>query len=165
MGRLEGLDVVRSKIHGYGVVARRQFKKGDILCYGDGVLWCDADEFDDTYALLVPGYERAADGSEGPPLLWDLADQTRWINHSCEANSEVDLGVDEHGEPWAKVYAWRDIKAGEEITYDYEFPADVAEPCACGAKSCRGMIVREEEQHLVNKPLPAPAGRGRPQAG
>ena len=38
-----------------------------------------------------------------------------------------------------RVVAWwvaiRDIAAGEEITYDYGFVADVAEPCACGTKA------------------------------
>ncbi len=149
MGRLEGLDVVRSKIHGYGVVARRPFKKGDILCYGDGVLWRDADEFDDTYALLVPGYERAADGSEGPPLFWDLADQTRWINHSCEPNTEVDTRWDAaEGTVIAWWYALRDIAPGEELAYDYGFAAEVAEPCACGVPTCRGVIVDDDPEDL-----------------
>ena len=33
------------------------------------------------------------------------------------------------------------FSAGEEITYDYGFALDQAEPCSCGAPSCRGMIL------------------------
>jgi hypothetical protein len=45
--------------------------------------------------------------------------------------------------------AIRDIPAGEEITYDYAFVADVAEPCHCGASSCRGVIVDDDPSNLA----------------
>jgi hypothetical protein len=137
---IPGLRVVRSSTHGYGVIATRDFKEGELIADVEGVAWNAAEPFDDTYSLRITD-----------ELCFDMVDQTRWINHSCEANAEVDLGLDEAGQPWAKVYAWRDIAAGEEVTYDYEFPAELAEPCACGAKSCRGFIVREEEAHLVKR--------------
>lgn len=133
MPLIDGLKVVRSALHGYGVVATRDFAEGDLLADVEGVAWREGEWWDDTYTLRITD-----------SLSFDMVDQTRWINHSCEANAEVDLGVDERGEPWAKVYAWRDIKAGEEITYDYEFPPELAEPCRCGAPKCRGVIVREE---------------------
>lgn len=138
MPLIPGLRVFRSGTHGYGVMALRDFAEGDLLADVEGVTWRKGEWWDDRYTLTI-----------NDELWFDMVDQTRWINHSCEANAEVDLGVDEDGEPWAKVYAWRDIKAGEEITYDYEFCAEVAEPCHCGAKACRGFIVREEELHLV----------------
>jgi hypothetical protein len=138
MSLLPGLRVVRSSTHGYGVVATRDFEEGALLADVEGVAWREGEMWDDRYTLRITD-----------SLWFDMVDQTRWINHSCEANAEVDLGVDEHGEPWAKVYAWRAIKAGEEITFDYEFPPELAEPCACGASSCRGWIVRQDE--------PAPA--------
>ena len=37
--------------------------------------------------------------------------------------------------------AIREIKAGEELTVDYHFDADVEKvPCACGSLKCRGTI-------------------------
>ena len=39
MPLLEGLRVVFSKIHGYGGVTTRPFAKGEIICFGDGVLF------------------------------------------------------------------------------------------------------------------------------
>ena len=150
MPLMDGLRVVRSGIHGYGVVATRPFRAGELVMYGDGVLYREADDFDDTYALILPGYEPGPDGQEGPPMFWDLACQSRWINHSCDPNSVVDS----RWFPVEKtVLAWwsaiRDIAPGEEITYDYCFAAQVAEPCNCGSPRCRGLIVDEDEVERV----------------
>ncbi len=134
MPQISGLRVVRSSLHGYGLVALRDFKEGDMMAEIEGVAWRNDEDWDDRYTLRITD-----------AVSFDMVDQTRWINHSCAANAEIDLGVDERGEPWAKLYAWRDIAAGEEITYDYEFPAALAEPCSCGSPQCRGWIVREEE--------------------
>jgi hypothetical protein len=132
------------------VIATRSFRAGEILLYGDGFLYREEDDFDDQYALILPGYETGPDGEEGPPLFWDLACQSRWINHSCDPNSEVDSRwlADERS-----VLAWwvalRDISPGEELTYDYCFSAQVAEPCNCGAASCRGLIIDPDEIEQV----------------
>lgn len=143
---IPGLRVVRSSLHGYGVVATRNFAEGDLMADIEGVAWRAGESWDDRYTL------RINDG-----LYFDMADQTRWINHSCAANAEIDLGVDEHGQPWAKLYAWCDIPAGQEVTFDYEFPAELAEPCSCGVPTCRGWIVREEEVALVQPRASSPA--------
>lgn len=143
MPLVPGLRVIRSPLHGYGVVATQDFPEGALLAEVEGVAWRSHEQWDDTYSLRI-----------NDELCFDMVDQTRWINHSCEWNAEIDLGLDENGEPWAKVYAWRDIKAGEEITYDYEFPPELAEPCHCGAAKCRGMIVREDEP-VVAPPVQA----------
>ncbi len=140
----DGLKVVRSAIHGYGVVATRPFVKGDMLLQGEGVLYRDEDEFDDTYCLVFEG------DILQPPVhelvYYDLTCQTRWINHSCDPNTEVDTRWDTTlAHPVAWWVATRDIKVGEELTYDYAFTAEVAEPCGCGAASCRGLIVDVEE--------------------
>ena len=63
----------------------RTFTKGDTVCFGDGVLYREDDDFDDTYALILPG----EDSGLGANFFWDLVDQTRWFNHSCDPNSEV----------------------------------------------------------------------------
>ncbi|HTE55449.1 MAG TPA: SET domain-containing protein-lysine N-methyltransferase [Kofleriaceae bacterium] len=143
---MEGLKVVRSAIHGYGVIATRPYRAGEILLYGDGVLYREEDDFDDQYALILPGYEPGPDGEEGPPLFWDLACQSRWINHSCDPNSEVDsrwVADDKSIVAWW--VALRDIAPGEELTYDYSFAAQVAEPCNCKAAACRGLIIDPDE--------------------
>ena len=149
MPLLDGLKVVLSSIHGYGVVTTRTFKAGELVCYGDGVLYTDDQEFDDTYALVLPG----EDSGLGEQFFWDLADQTRWFNHSCDPNSEVKSKWDHEANT---VRAWwvalRDIPVGEEITYDYAFVGDVAEPCSCGSPKCRGLIVDPDPQELAKLP-------------
>ena len=154
MPLMEGLKVVRSPIHGYGLVTTRPFREGEILLYGDGVLYREDDDFDDQYSLILPGYELGPDGKEGPPLFWDLACQSRWINHSCEPNCEVDSRWEADTQT---VVAWwvalRDIPAGEELTYDYSFAAQVAEPCNCKAPTCRGLIIDPDEIPNVSPAL------------
>lgn len=147
MPLLEGLRVIHSKIHGYGVITTREFKAGETVCFGDGVLYQADAEFDDTYALILPG----EDSGQGDPLFWDLACQTRWFNHSCDPNSEV-LSKWDHAENTMRAWwvATRDIPVGEEITYDYAFTAEVAEVCHCGAARCRGLIVDDDPENLAN---------------
>lgn len=66
-----------------------------------------------------------------------------FINHSCEPNCEADE-IDGH--VW--IIALRDIKAGEELTYDYNLydgeEGDLAS-CRCGARNCRGSLYSQEE--------------------
>ncbi len=149
MPLLDGLRVVHSKIHGYGVVTTRPFKEGELVCFGDGVLYDAETDFDDTYALILPG----EDSGHGDPVFWDLACQTRWFNHSCEPNTDVCSRWDDEAKT---IRAWwvalRDIPVGEEITYDYGFAAEVAEACACGAAGCRGVIVEDDLAEIQKLP-------------
>ena len=133
MPLLSGLSVVRSSIDGYGVVATRAFAAGDLIADVDGVAWRDADNMDDRYSLWVE------DG-----LYFDMVDQTRWINHCCDPNASVETGLLADGKVWARIVALREIAVGEEIAYDYAFPAHLAEPCRCGSPMCRGMIIDED---------------------
>jgi hypothetical protein len=149
MPLLDGLRVVHSHIHGYGVVTTRPFKQGEVICFGDGVLYDGEAEFDDTYALVMPGEDAGRAGL----VFWDLVCQTRWFNHSCDPNADVmskwDREADTMRAWWVAV---RDISVGEEITYDYAFVADVAEPCHCGASRCRGVIVDDDPLNLAQLP-------------
>lgn len=133
MPRVPGIKVVRSSIDGYGVVATRSFAEGDEIAEVDGVAWRDGDGVDDRYSLWI---------DEG--LYFDMVDQTRYINHSCDPNATLDTGIDDSGAIWATVIALRPIAEGQEICYDYAFPAHLAEPCRCGAPNCRGLIIDED---------------------
>ena len=63
-----------------------------------------------------------------------LAPPGCYLNHSCEPNA-MRSGV--------KVFAWRAIAAGEEITIDYRLNAFGEDqwPCDCGAAPCSGTVV------------------------
>ena len=73
----------------------------------------------------------------------------RLINHSCDPNCEVyGTGL----KVW--VYAIKDIKKGEELTYDYGFGYDKDFkdfPCRCGSDNCVGFIVREGSRWRIKK--------------
>ena len=122
--------MVRSRIHGYGVVSTRAFVAGDVVADVDGVALRLEDVVDDEYCLWVTD-----------ELYFDMVDQTRWINHSCSPNGEVQTDVDDQGTVSARIVALRDIAAGEEISYDYEFPVELAIPCQCQSPACRGLII------------------------
>lgn len=66
----------------------------------------------------------------------------RYINHSCDPNCEAFII---RGRIW--IYSLREIKAGEELTYNYGFDADTWDehPCRCGSKRCVGYIVEEKQ--------------------
>ena len=66
----------------------------------------------------------------------------RYINHSCAPNCEAYII---RGRIW--IYSLRDIKAGEELTYNYGFDADTWDdhPCRCGSERCIGYIVEEKQ--------------------
>ena len=70
----------------------------------------------------------------------------RYINHSCDPNCESDIKKDR---VW--IYAVRDIKEGEELTYNYGYDLDDYEhrPCECGAKTCVGFMVAEDDFEKV----------------
>ena len=73
----------------------------------------------------------------------------RLINHSCSPNCEV---MDYKKQLW--VFAMRDIKKNEELTYDYGFSFDKDYKqyvCKCGSKNCVGYIVREGSRWRIKK--------------
>ncbi|XP_046961322.1 probable histone-lysine N-methyltransferase CG1716 [Vanessa cardui] len=71
---------------------------------------------------------------------------SRFINHSCEPNAETQKWT-VNGELRIGFFSKRDIPAGEEITFDYQFQrfGKVAQRCYCGADNCRGWIGAEPD--------------------
>ncbi len=73
----------------------------------------------------------------------------RLINHSCDPNCEVEgTGL----KLW--ISAIKNIKKGEELTYDYGFSYDKDYkqfPCKCGKQNCVGYIVRSGSRWRINK--------------
>ena len=73
----------------------------------------------------------------------------RLINHSCDPNCEV---FGEGLKVW--VYAMKDIRKGDELSYDYGFSYDEnfrQYPCNCRSKKCVGYIVREGSRWRIKK--------------
>lgn len=71
-----------------------------------------------------------------------MGNEARFINHSCDPNCEMQKwsvnGVYRIG-----LYALKDMPAGTELTYDYNFHSFNTEKqqlCKCGFDQCRGII-------------------------
>ncbi|CAF0804566.1 unnamed protein product [Rotaria sordida] len=64
----------------------------------------------------------------------------RFINHSCDPNCYAKI-IPVESQKKIVIYSKRDIRLGEEITYDYKFPLEEQKiPCCCGAPTCRGSL-------------------------
>ena len=74
----------------------------------------------------------------------------RFLNHSCDPNCETEL-ID--GRLW--IMAQRDLRAGEEVTFNYGY--DLAfyrdHPCHCGSPKCVGYIVADDFQESLREKL------------
>lgn len=92
------------------------------------------------------------DRAAGRHYLFELGDgvfvdglsggnESIYINHSCEANCDVEF---EQDRIW--IVSLRDIAVGEELVYDYAFDLDdePPTPCRCGSAHCRGHILSAE---------------------
>ncbi|CAA0840805.1 Unknown protein [Striga hermonthica] len=66
----------------------------------------------------------------------------RFINHSCDPNCQTEKWM-VNGEVCVGLFAVRDIKKGEEVTFDYNYVrvfGAAAKKCVCGSPNCRGYI-------------------------
>lgn len=76
---------------------------------------------------------------------------TRFINHSCEPNCETQKWT-VNGDLRIGFFTIRNLQAGEEITFDYQFQryGRKAQKCYCEASSCRGFIGGNEQTFSLN---------------
>lgn len=136
----------RSGVHGKGVFARVDIPKGDTIIeyVGEIISWKEAlrrhphDPKDPNHTFYFHiDEDHVIDALFG-------GNSSRWINHSCAPNCKA---KEKDGRVFIK--AKRDIKAGEELNYDYGLVIDApltdelkAEyPCWCGSKKCRGTLL------------------------
>ncbi len=118
--------VKRSKIHGLGIFAARDFKKGEV-----GIRWKTYKQISKENIDKLPEEEKHnisyIDGK------YILVPPEGRINHSCDPNVYLANFC---------YIAKRDIKKGEEITTDYrkESEPSFEMKCNCGSKICRGII-------------------------
>jgi SET domain-containing protein len=138
--------VRESGIHGKGVYAIRPIKEGDtVLEYkGEIITWKKAQRIHPHdpsqpnhtfYFHLDDGH--VIDAKNG-------GNSARWINHSCKPNLEAN-------QDGYRVFftALRNIKVGEELSYDYGLIIDARKTqklkkeyaCLCGTVNCRGTML------------------------
>lgn len=125
---MKNVEVKNSTIQGKGVYATKNFNEGEIVLEID-----DSHVVNDVNSLTKEQFELHCDYlSNGLIIL--MQEPEVYINHSCDPNTYVKTinGV-------RKVLAMREIKVGDEITYDYAINGENAGTfnCKCGAKNCR----------------------------
>ena len=124
------IHIGKSKLHGKGLLASRDIKKGEIIFIIKGK----------KINFLIDSKQKAQKAG----LNWIGWGKNKWIdparyalyfNHSCEPNSGIRGKV--------TIVALCNIKMGEEVTFDYSLnESDVFWHirCNCGSKSCRKTI-------------------------
>ncbi len=144
--------VKNSKIHGNGVFASKNIKKNTkIIQYvGEKIPRSEGDKRSElrlktyldskkTGSVYIFELNKKYD-LDGSPLY----NKARYINHSCEPNCEVDIKNDQI---W--ISSIKNIKKGEELSYDYGFNFDKSDyrdhVCKCGSKYCIGFIISSDD--------------------
>ena len=143
------IQVRRSGVHGKGVFALQDIPEGETIIeyVGEIISWKEADrrqssDPDDpnhTFFFSIGDGKKVIDANVG-------GNAARWINHSCDPNCEAEEDDDTHR---VFIKAIRNIKAGEELNYDYGLVIDepytkklkAEYPCWCGSKNCRGTLL------------------------
>jgi len=139
-------EVRRSQIQGRGVFATAQLRKGKRITeyLGEPITHEEADRrYDDKNGrhhtfLFILDDDTVLDARHG-------GSDARYINHSCDPNSE---SVIDDGHIY--IYAIKPIAPETELAYDYQFEwQDEYEPedvryyaCRCGSEKCRGTILK-----------------------
>lgn len=116
---------------GKGVFALKDFKKGEFIFCG-------------RRGKIIKNKEMHLLSKDDRQHLNEIDEETseimrspgRYINHSCDPNA-ISKG--------SYLYAWKDIKKGEEITVDYRINAHWGNKwkCYCGSKNCKGYVISD----------------------
>ncbi|WP_297800656.1 SET domain-containing protein-lysine N-methyltransferase [Arenimonas sp. GDDSR-1] len=148
------IEVRRSKIHGSGVFAAKNIKKGEFIIEYKGLLR--------THEEVDAAYD--GEDETGHTFLFTLNDDyvldanikgndARWINHSCDPNCDsehVDADDGDKRKDRIEIKAIRNIKAGEELSYNYGIRlVERHTPklkklwaCLCGSPKCTGTMLQ-----------------------
>ena len=127
-----------SPIHGLGGFAKTAIGQGERVIEYVGERISKAESLRrcevNNESIFALNSEQDLDGN----VAWNPA---RLINHSCTPNCEAQM---EDERIW--IVARRDIRPGEEITFNYGYDLEDYRdyPCRCGSPDCVGYIVAEE---------------------
>jgi uncharacterized protein len=143
-------SVRQSPIHGRGVFALTHIPKRTRLIEYTGER-ISHDEADRRYAAEHEYSPHTMLFTVNDDIVIDATQygsSARWFNHSCSPNCEVE---DEDDRIFIETR--RNIRAGEELTYDYNLQLGEPHtketkrenPCYCGSRRCRGTLLGEEE--------------------
>lgn len=121
---------------GFTVVAKEPIARGELIVVWSGTL-VDGTEL----ATLPANVKRHSLQVEDDHYLVSLTDcePPDYVNHSCSPNAGLSGQIG--------LVAMRDIRTGEEVTYDYAMSDGSSYDefdCCCGAEQCRGRVTGED---------------------
>ena len=127
--------VGKSKIHGRGVFARCAIPRGTCILEYSGEKITSKEgrrrhvlqEREGKFYVFALSKKWHVDGSTGG--------DARLINHGCDPNCDY---TRKDGKIWIR--ARRNIKKGEELTYNYDVTEQGKYPCKCGTRKCKGVM-------------------------
>jgi uncharacterized protein len=130
------IEVRESTIHGLGCFSTSVITRDSVIAEYDGELidYAEAVRRNDKTYSAHSDYVLQVDDNVFIDAVHS-SNASRYFNHSCEPNCIL----------WTRgtrafIVALRQIPAGQELTYDYEFDPEYREPCYCGAPTCRGYM-------------------------
>ena len=128
----DSLTIKDTGKYGKGIFAAKNIKKGEVLHVLSGkrldvvdvvkIVNAEKENIDDPFQI-------------GRRTYLDLNNFSRLFNHSCDPTA----GIRKNSE----LFALRDIKKGEQITFDYSLtiaPTEWEMSCKCGSSICRKII-------------------------
>jgi len=134
----EFVKIRNSKIHGSGGFAKKDIRKGTkIIEYlGKKISNKDSEKISRKKGVFIFELDKKWDIDGDVP-----GNSAKFINHSCEPNCNFEI---RKGEIWIK--AKKDIRKGEELSYNYGFDLENHQDhlCKCGTNSCVGFILAKE---------------------
>lgn len=135
--------VADSVIEGKGCFAKKDISKGTIIEEYKGRIISkeESDRLDNTpegrYIVDCNGI--FIDGNQE-------GNEARFFNHSCDNNVHYEIKNNQFF-----LVASKDIKKGEELTWDYEYEDKEPIECRCGSHQCRGYMNHPSCVVLVTK--------------
>lgn len=137
----------RSHIHGWGLFTKLDLRKDSMIVeyMGEIIRQSVADQREKAYEISGEGscymfrldFQRIVDATQTGCMA-------RFMNHCCQPNAYakvINVDSDQGSDKKIMIFSSTDIKAGEEITYDYKFPVeDGSLKCTCGAPNCIGRM-------------------------
>ncbi len=147
-----GLRIGRTAM-GKGVFTTKRFVDGACIGEIEGTV-IDDDDYVSRYTFDI-----------GPGLQLEPQYPFRFVNHSCEPNcafenfsfplaaattpqntdSSLSASANSSTNRKLLLFSICDISVGEELTIDYNWPANFAIPCGCRTPGCRGWIVAPKD--------------------
>lgn len=139
-----GLERFMTENKGWGVRTKQAIQKSSFIIEYLGEVVTEREFKDRMASLYVRDTHHYCLHLDGELVIdgHRMGSDCRFVNHSCTPNCEMQKWS-VNGLSRMCLFAMRDIRPGEELTYDYNFalynPSE-GQPCRCETEDCRGVI-------------------------